>query len=388
MGRKRSAGDGEAGSDADGPDADPAWVARVRAGLRSWYAHHRRDLPWRRDRDPYRVLVSEAMLVQTTVAAVVPYFERFTARFPTVAALAAADEAEVLKAWEGLGYYRRARQLHEAARRIVADHGGAVPDDPAALRALPGVGRYMAGAVASIAFDRPEPIVEANTKRVLARMIACRGPIDAPPTMERLWLAAARLVDPEAPGTFNQALMELGATLCTPRAPRCLLCPASADCRARAEGSQESIPLVPPRQAPQSVVEACAVAHDPSGRLLLVRRAPGGLWSGFWELPTVHLEGPNPAGRPSALEADLGDAFHALTDLRLKIGSLQHTIRYGVTRYRVELRAHPAESPPADPRPGPGLDAAAWLGPDQMSDLSFGAATRKLLAAIVGMKEK
>ncbi len=169
-----------------------------------------RTLPWRADRDPYRILVSELMLVQTTVTAVIPYFERFLRRFPDIRSLAEADEAEVLKAWEGLGYYRRARQLHAAARQVVREHGGTIPDDPVAVRALPGVGRYIAGAVLSFAFDRPEPIVEANSQRVLARLLALREDVKATATRERIWQAAQRLVPERGAGDFNQALMDLG----------------------------------------------------------------------------------------------------------------------------------------------------------------------------------
>ena len=191
----------------------------MRERLVDWYREAGRDLPWRASRDAYRILVSEMMLVQTTVAAVIPFFERFISRFPDVAALAAADEAEVVKAWEGLGYYRRARQLHAAARTIVREHGGVIPDDPAAVRALPGVGRYIAGAILSFAMDRPEPIVEANSQRVLARLLAVREDIKVASTRERLWQAAARLVPAENAGAFNQALMDLGALVCTPREP-------------------------------------------------------------------------------------------------------------------------------------------------------------------------
>ena len=219
------------------PDRDPYWIDRVRRKLAEWYEHGHRDLPWRQTRDPYRILVAELMLVQTTVAAVIPYYERFLARFPTAEALAAADEADVLKAWEGLGYYRRARQLREAARAIVRDHGGSVPADVEALRALPGVGRYIAGAVLSLAFDRPAPIVEANTQRVLARWLAWPEDLQTPASRARLWQAAERLVPPDGAGRFNQAFMELGATVCTPRAPLCLVCPVAAECRARARGS-------------------------------------------------------------------------------------------------------------------------------------------------------
>ena len=184
-------------------------------------------------------LVSELMLVQTTVTAVIPYFERFLRRFPDLRSLADADEAEVLKAWEGLGYYRRARQLQAAARQVVREHAGRIPNDPAAVRALPGVGRYIAGAVLSFAFDRSEPIVEANSQRVLARLLALREDLKASPVRERIWKAAEHLVPEHGAGDFNQALMDLSALVCTPRSPSCLLCPLVTLCRARQLGLQE-----------------------------------------------------------------------------------------------------------------------------------------------------
>ena len=213
-----------------------------------------------------------------------------------MAALAAADEAEVVKAWEGLGYYRRARQLHAAAQTIVREHAGVIPDDPAAVRALPGVGRYIAGAILSFAFDRPEPILEANSQRVLARLLAVREDIKVASTRERLWQAAARLVPAENAGAFNQALMDLGALVCTPREPACLVCPLSRLCQARQLGLQDRLPATTPKPLPLAVTEA-AVVLVRERRVLILERGPGGLWERFWEFPTVHLEGVNPAGR-------------------------------------------------------------------------------------------
>ena len=214
-------------------DENAAWVAGIRARLVDWYATARRALPRRADQDPYRILVSELMLVQTTVTAVIPYFERFLRRFPDVSALASAAEVDVLKAWEGLGYYRRAKQLHAAARQVVREHGGTIPDDAAAIRALPGVGRYIAGAILSFAFDRPEPIVEANSQRVLARLLAVEGSLpDRDDPRAHLASRRAPLVPAEGGGTFNQALMELGALVCSPREPACLICPLSGLCEA------------------------------------------------------------------------------------------------------------------------------------------------------------
>ncbi len=283
-------------NDQPAPDHRPEWVEAIRTGLIEWYRRGHRDLPWRRDRDAYRILVSETMLVQTTVAAVVPFFERFLARFPTVAALAGADESDVLKAWEGLGYYRRARQLHAAAKAVMARHQGVIPDDPDAILALPGVGRYIAGALLSFAFDRPAPIVEANTQRVLARLLAWRDDLKTSGSQKRLWEAAGRLVPDREPGTFNQAFMELGATVCTPRGPMCLICPVAAHCGAKSLGIQDLLPRKGARAKPLEVVESCALVVR-EDRLLVVQRGPDRLWEGFWEFPTIHVIGRR-SGRP------------------------------------------------------------------------------------------
>ncbi|MFO0958178.1 MAG: A/G-specific adenine glycosylase [Isosphaeraceae bacterium] len=359
------------------PEADPAWIAAIRRELVSWYDRGHRELPWRADRDPYRILVSEMMLVQTTVAAVVPFFGRFLARFPDVAALAAADEEAVLKAWEGLGYYRRARQLHQAARAIVELHGGVVPDDPEALRALPGVGRYMAGAVLSLAFDRPAPIVEANTRRVLARLAAWNGELSATDSQARLWELAEALVPPERAGAFNQAMMELGATVCTPREPSCLICPIASACLARAGGLQDALPKVAARPAPTAVEEACAVVER-GARWLMVRRAPGNLWAGFWEFPTLHRGGADPAGRSFGEPTGFDEGIERLTGVRIRGGQELATVRFTVTRYRVTLTAIGAEGLDEATRPGPGLVEAAWFLPSSLDGLTLGSATRKL----------
>jgi A/G-specific adenine glycosylase len=360
-------------------EADPGWVERVRRRLLDWYEPGQRELPWRGSRDPYRVLVSEMMLVQTTVAAVVPYYERFLARFPDVQALADADETEVLKFWEGLGYYRRARQLHAAARAIVSEHGGTFPEDPAAIRALPGVGRYIAGAILSFAFDRPAPIVEANTQRVLARLLAWPEELTTSRSQSRLWQAAERLVPPVAAGRFNQAFMDLGALVCTPRTPLCLICPVAADCRARVLGRVDELPVVVRRPPPLKVQEACALVTR-GRRWLIVQRAPGGLWGDFWEFPTIHRGGADPAGRSFGASVELAEGVRRLTGVRATIGPLITTVRFGVTRHRVELAAHLAHGLSEALVPGPGLVQAAWEDPETLVNYPFGSAHRRLAA--------
>ncbi len=262
----------------------------IRRRLLAWYRRSKRDLPWRGDGDappdPYRVLVSEAMLQQTQVATVVPYFERFVAAWPTVADLAAAEERAVLRLWQGLGFYRRARHLHAAAKAIVAEHGGRVPDDVAALESLPGIGRYTAGAVASIAYGRPVPVVDGNVSRVLARVAGMAEPIDAPAGRRALWSLAAELVPRQNSGDFNQALMELGALVCVVGEPRCLVCPLSRRCAARASGRQAELPRRLARREPVAVAHTVVAIHR-GGRWLFERRGDDGLWAGMWQMPTI-----------------------------------------------------------------------------------------------------
>ena len=359
------------------PDADPSWRGRVRRGLAAWYARGHRDLPWRRDRDPYRILVSETMLVQTTVAAAAPYFERFLARFPTVEALAGASEADVLKAWEGLGYYRRARGLHEAARAIARDHGGLVPDDPASLLALPGVGRYIAGAVLSFAFDQPAAIVEANTQRVLARLLAWEEDIAKSISQRRLWQAAGRLVPEVGAGDFNQALTELGATTCTPRDPSCLICPIAAECLARALGLQDRLPLKTPKAPPLEVVEACALVRR-DGRLLVVQRGPVGLWAGFWEFPTVHVSGADPAGRAPGRPEGLAEGVGRLTGVQVAEAGLACSVKFGVTKHRLTLNAYYGTEADGAIIPDSGQYDSRFVSSDEIAGLVMGSGVRKV----------
>ena len=369
--------DSAAANGDQGVDLEAASVSRIREDMTAWYAQSRRALPWRADRDAYRVLVSEVMLVQTTVAAVAPYFERFVARFPTVETLAAAAESEVLRAWEGLGYYRRARQLHAAARLVVARHGGRIPEDVEALRALPGVGRYIAGAVASIAFDRPAAILEANTQRVLARWLAWRSPLGESRTQSRLWRAAERFVPERGAGEFNQAFMELGALICLPREPRCLVCPVSELCRARCLGLQDSLPVVKPRPATLEVAEECALVVR-SGRILVVQRGSGGLWQDMWEWPTRHVAGVDPAGRAVTKPGGLAETVYSLTGVEIRVGAVLKSLRYGVTKHAVTLAARAAVGLTEPTRAATGLRAARWATLNELEGFTLTSPSRKL----------
>jgi len=295
--------------------------------IEAWYARHARDLPWRREVSPYRVLVSEVMLQQTTVETAARYFERFMASFPSVRALAQADVEMVLALWSGLGYYRRARNLHAAARIIDRDHGGRVPDDREALRKLPGIGPYTAAAILSIAYGRSAIALDGNLKRILARLTAFEGDVGRKEGERALLEAGTSLMGAGDPSSINQALMDIGATLCTPRAPRCLICPLSPHCEARRRGNAESIHASSRRPAPLAVTLAAAVLRD-RGRVLLRRRA-GSLMEGFWDFPMV--ETGVDADAAGLLEREMIRAHGAVArELRL-IGTLRHSI----TRHRI-----------------------------------------------------
>jgi A/G-specific adenine glycosylase len=344
----------------------PQQLTALRRRLLAWFDRSRRDLPWRRDRDPYRIWVSEVMLQQTTVAAIVPRFERFLKRFPSLRDLADADEQDVLKEWEGLGYYRRARDLHKAARRLAEAHGGALPDDPAVWAELPGVGRYILGAVLSQAFDRRLPIVEANSKRVLCRLFGERGDPASGPVSAWLWRAAERLLPRKRAGDFNQALMELGALICTPAAPRCGACPAAAVCTANREGLQDVIPTKSPPPEVVAVPEVAVVVRK-GARVLLARRPETGRWANMWEFPHTTVEGKERHERAArrllksglGIEADLGGEVlivrHAVTRFRITMVCLEAIYRSGTlapTHYREarwlrpqELAAYPVSVP-------------------------------------------
>lgn len=327
---------------------------RVRAALLSWYRHARRDLPWRATRDPYAVLVAEVMLQQTRVEQALPYYRRFLSRFPTVGHLAAADPDEVLAGWEGLGYYRRALQLHAAAREMAARYGGRVPDDEEALRSLPGIGPYTAAAVLSIAYGRPRPALDGNALRVLARLTAEAEPIDRADVRERLRRVAERLLCRDDPGGFNQALMELGATVCLPRRPRCGDCPLAPACAARAAGLADRLPRRRPRAAPAEERRVAALARDGAGRVLLGRRPPGGLLGGLWELPAAAVGG----------AAELARYARERWGLPLEPGPMagELELRFSHRVWRVEVFR--ACAPPGLPPPREGAEYVAFAWAD------------------------
>jgi A/G-specific adenine glycosylase len=306
------------------PHRGEARREQVARRLIDWYRAARRDLPWRHTSDAYRIWLSETMLQQTRVETVIPYYERFLARFPNVESLAAADEDDVLGLWAGLGYYARARNLRRAARQVVAEHAGELPSDAESLAALPGVGRYTVGALRSIAFGESAALVDGNVRRVLARLYARRELDDA-----GAWQLAEELLPEQDAGDWNQGLMELGATLCSPKSPRCLLCPLTSHCGARAHGQPEQFPAPKPRAEARRVRAVAGVLVRRS-RVLMLRRPSRGLLGGLWELPSA--EGRDPRALVTALAERAG--------LAVEVGDTLGGVRHLFTHRDLSLELY------------------------------------------------
>ena len=360
--------------DRPGPVALPDAACRrsLRRKLLAWFDKNARDLPWRRSLDPYHIWVSEVMLQQTQVSTVGPYYKRFIAAFPDIAALAKATEEDVLRLWEGLGYYRRARQLHQAAGRIVAEHNGRFPREPSAARALPGVGRYTAGAVLSIAFDAREPILEANSVRVLSRLLAYRDDPARAEGRRLLWHFAQQLLPRRRVGALNQSLMELGSQVCMPSGPLCERCPVAIHCPTRAEGLQDMVPLVRKKPPPESVCEAAIVVRR-RGKVLVHRRAAGERWAGMWDFPRFKVGAP----RGAVMRRQLVDKVRTLTGLVIELGRELTTIEHGVTRFRITLVCHEAKCV-SGKVPSNNNAKIRWVRPAEMHQLPLSVTGRKI----------
>lgn len=343
--------------------------------LLAWFARDARQLPWRRTRDPYAIWVSEVMLQQTQVKTVIPYWSRWMRALPTIEALARARPAQVLKLWEGLGYYTRARNLHRAAKVLRAKFGGRFPADFSQILALPGVGRYTAGALCSIAFNQPRPVLDGNVSRVLTRVFGIEEPARTPKVTRRLWRLAEMLVQQaaaiERPGqrhcaALNQALMELGAVLCTPRTPRCAECPVKALCHAHKLGRAERLPRLGPR-SPAVARHVAAFVVEHRGRFLVRQRAHGGLNARLWEFPNT--EASDDRQDPAALAAEV---------LGMPPVTWRHLARlkHSITRFRITLDVYDVQldGPPPARRP-----EERWLTLAQLDRLAFAAAHRRIV---------
>lgn len=349
--------------------------------LLAWFRREQRDLPWRRNPDPYAIWVSEIMLQQTQVATVIPFFECWVARFPTVRALAEADEHDVLHAWQGLGYYSRARNLRLGAQQVLAEHGGRVPDSVAALLSLPGVGRYTAGAIASIAYNVSAPIVDGNVIRVLSRLFALRGDPAKAPLKNQIWELAEALIPEGDARDFNPALMELGATICTPVNPKCGICPVAEACEARRLGLQDRLPetAARPKITPVSMVAALVWRND---RVLLVQRRPDeSRWAGMWQFPNVEVradEAKHEAVRRAVAES---------VGLNAIPGDRALVIRHGVTRFRITLEVYHCASAEGESQ-ALGCQAWRWVSGDEVEALALPKAHRAISRQIFNGEEE
>lgn len=358
-----------------------AWRSRVRRNLLAWYDEHARTLPWRDDPTPYKVWVSEIMLQQTQVATVLPYFERFLKAFPNLSALAAADESHLMSMWEGLGYYRRARSLQAAARQMVEQHAGEFPTRFDDVLALPGVGRYTAGAVMSISSDGRYPILEGNTVRVFSRWIAMQTPPQNSRANALLWAVAESMLPRKGSGRFNQAAMELGALVCKPKQPSCDQCPIRSQCHARRQGVELSIPGKVTRTEYESRREFALVIerqHQGHTQYLMRRCHSSGRWAGLWDWP-------RPTDQEFESVGDVAVHFESQLKRRLDVGMRISTMKHAVTKYRITLDVHrvrldrPLKRLPND---------WAWQTSEDWSSLPMPVTARKIADQLEGERQK
>jgi A/G-specific adenine glycosylase len=314
--------------------------------LINWYLSEKRDLPWRKDQDPYKVWVSEIMLQQTRVDTVIPYFTSFITKFPTIEALADANEEEVLKAWEGLGYYSRVRNLQAAVKEVKESYGGVVPNSPEEISKLKGVGPYTKGAILSIAYNIPEPAVDGNVMRVLSRILSIWEDIAKPKTRKIFEEVTYELISKDDPSSFNQALMELGALICTPTSPSCLLCPVREHCSAFEEGVQAELPIKSKKKKPKPLQMAAAVLYDSNGNFYIHKRPSTGLLANLWEHPNVELDATSGNTYREQLSAYLLTEYHANVELSELAGTVEHVFSHliwNISIYIAELKNTPNE---------------------------------------------
>jgi A/G-specific adenine glycosylase len=350
---------------------EPSFTTR----LLDWYALHARSLPWRGHSDPYAVWVSEIMLQQTRVETVIPYFERWMDRFPTLAALAQADQQDVLAVWEGLGYYSRARNLQRAAQVVMAEYAGCLPADVQELRRLPGIGRYTAGAIASIAFGADEAALDGNIRRVVARLFNVSEPARSTQGERKLWELARLYLPPGRAGDYNQALMDLAASICQPRQPRCPDCPLKEDCMAFRLGLQEQLPVLPARKAvPHYTVTAAVIRRE--GRLLIARRPASGLLGGLWEFPGGKLEDGEelPAGLRREIREELG--------VEIEVGAPLGVYRHAYTHFSVTLHAFTCALLSGEPQALYASDLR-WVTPAELPDYPMGKLDRQISLRLI-----
>jgi A/G-specific adenine glycosylase len=349
--------------------------ADIQSRLLAWADRSLRDLPWRQVRDPYRVWVSEIMLQQTRVETVIPYYLRWMRQFPTVAALARAELGDVLKAWEGLGYYARGRNLHRAAQTVVEEYGGHLPDSREALLALPGIGPYTVGAILSLAFGRDAAVLDGNVRRVFSRLFAIGDDPRETETRKRLWALAEEMVPSGQAGRHNEALMDLGAMVCTPRAPHCGVCPLSEICEAFALGDPEAYPPRR-RRAPTPHYNVAAGVIWKGESLLIAQRPLDGLLGGMWEFPGGKQE--EGETLPECLQRELREEL----DIEVSVGDKITVVRHAFTHFRITVYAFDCRYASTGSPKAVGVRAWRWVALDELDDYALPVVDRKIAAAV------
>ncbi|MBY6038383.1 A/G-specific adenine glycosylase [Fictibacillus nanhaiensis] len=354
---------------------DATYVKQFQNNLLEWYRENKRTLPWRKNQDPYRVWVSEIMLQQTRVDTVIPYFERFTTLFPTLHDLAYADEEKVLKAWEGLGYYSRVRNLQTAVREVCESYGGKVPDTPREIASLKGVGPYTAGAILSIAYGVPEPAVDGNVMRVLSRILLIEEDISKPKTRVTFEKAVRELISHEDPSSFNQALMELGALICTPKSPACLLCPMRDLCRGFEEGKQRELPVKLGKTKVRKAKMAAGIIVGEDGSLLLHKRPSEGLLANMWEFPNTEYVGSKKDEEAVALTDYVEENVEADVMLEEKVGYIEHVfshLKWEIQIWKGKMEVSKKELPPD----------WKWVSVSELDNYPFAVSHQKIIRLV------
>ncbi len=344
--------------------------------LLQWWDNGHADLPWRQTKDPYAIWVSEIMLQQTQIATVIPYYERWLAKLPTVADLANASLDEVLKLWEGLGYYSRARNMHAAANMVMGEWNGRFPTTATELQKLKGIGRYTAGAITSIAFNEPAPVLDGNVIRVLTRLTDYEGDVTQTVSKNHLWQLAESLVPQQRPGDYNQSLMELGQQICQPKKPKCLLCPIQENCLARQHGTQLERPVKPPRKnTPHYEVVAGIIWHKDGERFLIAQRPLDGLLGGLWEFPGGKQE----AGE--TLEQALVREIIEELAMEIEVDQFQTKVKHAYTHFRITLHAFHARHRDGTPQ-HLGVAKHAWVTLPELDKYAFAKTDRKIIESL------
>ncbi len=354
-------------------------IFALRSTLLEWYSIQGRDLPWRRSRDPYAIWVSEIMLQQTQVKTVIPYYDRWLAQFPTIPTLASAEQQQVLKVWQGLGYYARARNLHHAAQEIVSQHHGSFPTDLQTVLTLPGIGRTTAGGILSAAFDQPTPILDGNVKRVLARLVALSVPTSK--AIAQLWQWSIALLDPAHPRDFNQAWMDLGATVCLPRNPLCDRCPWQPHCCAYIQGIQTELPMTETRAPIPRKIIGVAVIWNDAGQILIDRRKPDGLLGGMWEFPGGKVEPGETI--PDCIKREIQEEL----GIAIEVGDRLIVVDHTYSHFHVTLNVHHCKHLSGEPQ-AIECDEIRWVELADLDNYPFPKANLQIIEALKKDRER